>query len=205
MRKFKIKFNIKIHQSLDKLIPFATKITGDRNKLILAGIVVLAILFIDFSFVLTSQRRGVRAVNSEIARLSKSLSDLEADLVKMQRQEVGLPASQEKGLVSVGQLPWVIEELSRLSNEQGVKIFQVRLARTPLTQKASGRPAETKQYLSVLINIEGSAGYHQLGRFLAALESHSVFMEVKELSIGRREKNPFEHDINLVLRTYVNE
>jgi len=199
------KLKIKIRQSLDKMTPYAAKITGDRNKLILAGVVVLAILFIDFSFVLTSQRRAVRAVNSDIARLSKGLGDLEADLSRMQRQEAGLPVGQEKSLALAGQMPWVIEEISRLANQQGVKIFQVRPVRGAPAQRASGRPAETEQYLPVLINIEVSAGYHQLGRFLAALESHPVFMEVKELNIGRREKNPFEHGINLVLKTYVSQ
>jgi len=201
MRKIKIK----IRELLDKITPYVTKITQDRNKLILTGIVILIILYLDFSFVLKSQRRAIRAVNSNIVRLRKGLENLETDLNRMKRQEAGLSVGQEKRLVSTGQMPWVIEEISRLANQQGVRIFQVRPVREVSAKKVSGKSIGADQYLSILINLELSAGYHQLGRFLAGLENHSIFLQVHELDISRNEKNPFEHEINLVLKTYVSE
>ncbi len=194
---------IKIQELLDKITPYVTKITQDRNKLILAGIAILIILFLDFSFVLKSQRQAIRAVNSNIVRLKKGLENLETDLNRIKRQEAGLSVGQEKRLVSTGQMPWVIEEISRLANQQGVKIFQVRPVRKVSAKKASGKSIGADQYLPILINLKLSAGYHKLGRFLADLENHSIFLQVDELDISRNEKNPFEHEINLVLKAYV--
>lgn len=196
---------IDLQKLLSKITPYITKITQDRNKLILAILVILVILFMDFSFGLRTQTRALRAVDSKIVGLKKGLENLRSDLDMMKRQEAGLAIGGEKKLISADQIPWIIEELSRLANQQGVRIFQVKPVRQVSIAKSTEKSASKDEHPPILINLELSSGYHGLGRFLAELENHSIYQEIKELDINPNEKNPFEHDVNLVLKTYVSE
>ncbi|MBL7081194.1 MAG: type 4a pilus biogenesis protein PilO [Candidatus Omnitrophica bacterium] len=169
-----------------------TKITEDRNKLLLTIFVILVVLCLDFFFGLRPQMRALGAINPKIARLRKDLKNLNSDLIKMQRQETGFMDTEVKKIASSDQIAWVIEEVSRLANEEEVKIFQMK-------------PVRKLPVAKTLIDLEVSAGYHQLGRFLAALENHSIFLEIGTLDIERNNKDPFEHKIRLKLKTYVSK
>jgi len=217
MKQFKIKkiqpqeLLAKISKKIDfpgllaKITQEITKITKDRNKLILAIFVILIILFLDFSFGLKSQRRALARINPKIVRLRKGLGNLNSDLIRMQRQEAGLTDIQVKEMISSGQKAWVSEEIFRLANKQQVKISQLKTERGISASKTSQESPPTEEYSSILIDLDVSAGYHQLARFLAELENHSILLEVEELDIKRSDKNPFEHKINSRLKTYVSD
>ncbi len=213
MRKPKVKeFLIELNKRIDiqKLISridkeILSKILEDKNKLILVSIVILIILYVDFSFGLKSQMRALGMLNPKIVRLRRDLKNLNADLNRMMRAqgkgEGG--GSQIRKLVSAGEIPWVIEEISRLANQQDVKLFQIKPSRSLAKAKSIPRFIPADRYSPVQIDLEISAGYHQLGRFLSELENHAVFLEIQELDIKQSQRCPFEHKIKLKLKTLV--
>ena len=167
-------------------------------------IVVLIILWLDFSFVLRLQMRALAAINPKIVKLRNDLEEVNSSLIRMQRQETSIADAQVKRMATPGQMSWIIEEISRLSHQQGVRIFQIKPLRArSVVETSQSLPGAT--YLSNLIGLELSAGYHQLGRFLAELENHPILLEIVELDIKRSDKGPFEHEISLKLKTYVNK
>jgi Tfp pilus assembly protein PilO len=190
-----------------KITQHLTKITQDRNKLVIAISVIALVLLLDFSLVLRAQTRALRTIKPKIAKLRTDLKNLNIDSVRMQRQEEGLSAEQAKNIVLPGQIPWVIEEISRLANQQKVKIFQIKPAREMPSAKAprQARGPEAENYSSILIDLDMSSGYHQLGRFLAELENHPVFLQVEDLDISQDNEAVFEHKIKLRLKTYVSK
>ena len=110
--------------------------------------------------------------------------------------------AQVKKMALPDQMSWIIEEISRLANKQGVKISQIRPERKSTGAKSSKESIKQKNYSLVMFDLELLAGYHQLRKFLAALENHPILMEIEELEIKRGSKDPFEHKVKLELKTY---
>ena len=177
-----------------------TKIPQDRNKIILAVLIIIIILYLDFSLILKPQMRMLAAITPKIVKLRKDLHDLNSNIIKMQEQEVGFKDTRFKKLATPDQISWLIEEISRLANQQEVRISQIRPVRT---LSAATTYTMTGNYSPELITLEVTAGYHQLGRFLAEFENHPILMEVEDLDIKHSEKNPFEQKIKLDLKIYV--
>ena len=183
--------------SLQDLQELFTKITQNKNKLIAVVAVISIILYLDFSFVLKFQMNALGKINPQVIRLKKGLQNLNSDLIAMQRHEQGLGVGATKKLVAAGQVPWVIEEISHLANQQEVRISQIKPIRN-----LSDESSLAEEYSLIIIDLEATAGYHQLGRFLANLENHPILLGVEQLDI-KQTKDPFEHKIKLRLRTYV--
>ncbi len=182
------------------------KITQDKNKLTLTIIIISIIFILDLFLGLRFQARALGRVSSKTVALRKDLKDFNSDLIKMQRQKRDLTTGQAKRMLSAGEIPWVIEEISRLANQQAVGISQIRAMREPPEDaKNSRKSLKSKKYSSSLIGLEVSAGYHQLGRFLTELKNHPVFLAVEKLDIRRVDEDSFEHKINLILKTYVSK
>jgi hypothetical protein len=56
---------------------------------------------------------------------------------------------------------------------------------------------------ALLINLDLLADYHNLGKFIQALEDSPVFMEVQELDISTQLPDYMKQKVTLVLKTYV--
>lgn len=178
------------------------KIIQNRNKLILTIIVIVAVLYLYFSFGLRSQMRAVRAINPKIERLREDLKNIKLDLIEMQAKQPqnGFMETEVKTLASPDRLSWLIEEISHLANQQDVRIYNIKPGRIPSTVVSKKHSQEL--YPSVIFDLEISAGYFQLSRFLAELEGHPVLLEIEELDIRGNDRDPFAHKINLKLKTY---
>ncbi|MFH1678510.1 MAG: type 4a pilus biogenesis protein PilO [Candidatus Omnitrophota bacterium] len=64
-------------------------------------------------------------------------------------------------------------------------------------------PLSVEGYSPAIIDLEITAGYHQLGRFLSELENHSTLIAVEELDIRCSDEDPSEHEVELKIKTYV--
>lgn len=85
-----------------------------------------------------------------------------------------------KMVVGSQDLPSVLETISKFSEISGVRIL--RIQPLPGDSKAAGAslPGDLKRQR---ISISARAGFHQLGRFIALLESAPVFMDTKSIEI----------------------
>ncbi len=57
-------------------------------------------------------------------------------------------------------------------------------------------------YKDVLIQVEGSAGYHQLGSFLSLVESSEKPMRLSSLRIAANPQDPIRHHLKMLVRAY---
>ncbi|MFC1658589.1 type 4a pilus biogenesis protein PilO [Candidatus Omnitrophota bacterium] len=181
------------------------KITQDKKILAASILAILAILYLDFSFALQPQMRALKAINPKILTVKKELAQLNADSIRMQRHTRGSAPIKLKEMVHNGQTPLVIEEISRMANQQGVEILQIKPGRQVKRSASAKNTVQLDGYALTMIDLVVSAPYHQLGKFLSELENYNVFLEVGELNIERDEDEALQHEIKLQLKTYVSE
>ena len=97
--------------------------------------------------------------------------------------------------------PEVLESLSKIAKSAGVKITKILPSRDVIEH--SERDPGTDIYTKRIINITAQCGYHQLGKFIAEMESAERFMEVSDISITSLKTSPKRHDILLLVNTYI--
>jgi len=118
-------------------------------------------------------------------------------------------------LPSDAELPSVIEFVSGLAGQTGVKI-QTIFPQRPKSEEAKDKPSEIPSktkvvkepepayYQETLIQIEALAGYHQLGSFLNLVESAEKPIRIQSLRIvSTTSELSTSHRIKLVLRAYL--
>jgi len=105
-----------------------------------------------------------------------------------------------KGLPGKKEIPQFLEDLSVMAQVSGVEILGI----TPsaLAQTESGGEKK-KYYQQMEIVITAKSGYHQLGHFISNLEGGERFVNIEALKIKEDKKAPREHNVKIVLRTYV--
>ena len=186
---------------------FLAAIVRDRNKMILAIVVFLAVVYVDYSFILVPQMRKLGEIKPQVSKLKKDIDELNLDSIRMQGQAQQQKPAEiiSKEIISSDQMPLLIEEISRLAVQEEVKISQVEPVRSPSASKDADLSLDGDSYSVTFIDLDIFAGYHALGRFLAALENHSNFLQIDELNIQRNNDNLFEHDIDLTVKTYVKD
>lgn len=188
------------------------KRTTEKQRL-LAALIVFTALAVYVSYLYLLQPLG-----SEAAHLSQQVHDVAAQVRQLEqlidqghaiRREYGqLQAEVEQlrdRLPSEDELPSVIERLSGLASQTGVRILSISPQRSD--QHASAReasaPSATAPYKAIAIEIDALSGFHQFGMFLSQVESGDQPVEVKQLRIAQSARELRRHDIRLLLLAYV--
>ena len=97
----------------------------------------------------------------------------------------------------------VLERLSNLARQTQVKIQAIFPQRSKDEQ--AGKPSSKSEpavYEDVLIQIDASAGYHQLGTFISLIESDARPMRVSSLRLVANPKELKRHHVKLLIRAY---
>lgn len=175
----------------------------------MAGVVILVfLLYIDFTFILKPQFNLWKAINPKIAQLKKDIKKLNDDLAilsvavkeKQETQETDQRTAEK--IIKEEKIPNLLEEISRIANKREVKIMQIKPLSSPPIAKPELTTA-TAKFFSVSIKLDLLGGYHQLGKFINDLENASVFMEVENLRISSESTSIITQQIELTLKTYV--
>jgi Tfp pilus assembly protein PilO len=171
----------------------------DRNKFLrqisvfknnpLAIIAAAAVIFIlDAGFLLRWQFESVCRFSAQVKQLSTEIADLKSDTkffatyknkLTDLRNEV---ADLNKAVITEENLPAVIESISKFANMSGVRILEIK----PITENAAEQKTVkmgTDVFFRKKISISVKTGFHQLGRFMALLENHTVFLNIKNIEI----------------------
>ena len=160
-------------------------VTPDRKMLVLIGLLAVLVLWVYYAYILAPPVQRVWQMGGEVRALRGQLRDVEQAIVQepqLRQQHRQLAGEVEKlrtALPSEEELPAVIERLSGLASQTGVKLQLI----TP-SPPASG-PA---LYKEIPIDIEALAGFHQLGTFLDILERSDRFMRVERLRVARQDR-----------------
>ena len=108
------------------MISLLQDLARDKKKLALAGIVLAVFLFIDFSFVVGNQIRGIENLKTKILSIRKDIEALNSDIKYVKtttRKMVALETT--KKLPSEKEIPSLMQTISTIANANGIKIMQI--------------------------------------------------------------------------------
>lgn len=97
------------------------------------------------------------------------------------------------------EFPAVLESLSAMALNSGVKITKI----LPLKKSIPEDSSHAGIYSQQEISITAQCGYNQLGMFIAELENTERFMEVSDIRIEAGRMNPKKHNVQLVVKTFI--
>ncbi len=171
---------------------------GDKEKLILVGIVSCLILYLEFGVFFRMQHQAIRDAGPKIAKLKKDIDTFnrESAMLQSSKQKNAPGAVKVKNIVSEQSLPNLWQSISDIADRNSVKILQMRPVKGKEEVVAS---AKCVNYTVVL---DLSCGYHNLGAFLGELENADQFIAVQDIKIKGVSNDYFHQDVNVVLKTY---
>jgi Tfp pilus assembly protein PilO len=188
------------------------KPTTEKRRLLIGLIFVVALLlYASYVYCLQPLGRAVGTLSRQVHEVTAQVRQLEqlvAQAPALQQEHAQLPAAVEQlreGLPSEDELPLVIERVSGLANQTGVRILSIFPQRSESHENSpsASAPLASTPYHAVAIEIEALSGFHQLGMFLNHVESSDQPMEVKQLRISPSERELRRHAVTLTLLTYV--
>jgi len=189
----------------------------DKKKLAIAGVVLVFFLYADFSFVIAAQIKGLADLKQKIVSLRRDIESLNND-IKLIRTTASKASSlvTNKKLPLEKEIPSLMQNISAIANEFGVRIMQidstkeatnlVKKGRRAKSKKGDKSPAQKESQVSVSIvkiKLDMVASYHKLGNFINEIENAEKLCIVDELSIARDPSDPTKQKVNMVLKTYV--
>ena len=178
----------------------------DKQKKILIVIFCALIIYVDTTFILKSQTSGIKSLDPKLVRLKNDLLNLNRDLNNMRASQgkQGLVAqktiSKSSKILSEGQISGLLQDISSLANKFDIKISQIRPSRDMLNPKTG---VIGEKLTPILINLDLICDYHNLGKFINALENFQVFLSVQELKISTQLPEYMKQRAVLILKTYV--
>ena len=185
----------------------------EQRTLLVGGFLALVVLYIYGAYVIAPLLHEVKNLESQIASSKQRVQMLEmataneAALRQQHRQVESAVLALKRTLPAEQQLPAVIERLSDLASQAGVKIQTIFPQRSgdeaaPAAPPKTPAPAGPVVYKDVLIEIDAVAGFHQLGTFLGLIESGDDPMQVASLKIQTDPRGVKRPQIKLVIKTY---
>ena len=178
------------------------KIEWDNKKVLVVILICLIIIYIDFSFLIKSQRQAITSVGEKTIKLKQDIDALTKDLATMQqaqtKQEVALKV---KKIISEEQMPMLFQEISNIANKNNIKIMEMIPSKESKAKEEKALVAPKTPLAFITLDLFG--GYHNLGRFINDLENAEILMAVENLKIVPQQNDYFKHGITLILKTYV--
>lgn len=183
----------------------------------LAGLAVAGLLgsYVYYAYMLTPLLKQASQLKQEIGDSRRQLQFVRQVIAQgpqLKREQAKLEDEVKRlrqMLPSVEAMPAVIERLSDLARQTGVKIQTILPERTAgsSTAEAPSVPAKpaaktVELYRSVPIQIDALAGFYQMENFLARLESDQQPMRLQSLRISENPKELRRHTIKLMITGY---
>ncbi|GEM_PF-1074183 len=206
---------------LRPLIEKASAFFSARNTREKAMLVIFAaafLLFLDYWILI---RPVIGVFTETVPRLSSldvELDGLRQD--KKNRAHIAIEWEESKALVIAKEdtfitrdrVPALLENISKLALDSGVKILSLKPLAPTVEKPVRGAkkaakgaaPAKgTSRNSLVLIRLNGLAGTHEFGSFLARLESGPTFFRVKDIHIvSQGELDIRHHSLEVNIETY---
>lgn len=178
----------------------------DLKKQLLFVSLFILIVFLDAAFILKTQFDGINKNGPKISKLKDNLDTLTKELAMMQDLKNKQVATNQKLLlnaktiISQEALPSLVEDISGLANNNNIRISQIKPVKEVVAKKKN---AISERFTGILINLEVSCDYHNLGKFINDLENSKIFIAVQNMKVKPSQGNPLSQNVTLVLKTYV--
>jgi len=196
--------------------PLSTKINDivsfiknadEKTRYYIFGGILVVILILDYLILMGPQIARFTKISGEIKSLRTQIELTKSNLLRLTqyREEVRqLNEDIEKGQIKIRSregVPLILESISRIAGNSGVTIDQI--IPNPGGQNEILQNDERKYY-SLPINIIGKCDYHDLGRFLNALEKGDILFKVKTFNIISQ-RGMKTQDVEITLNTIVSD
>ncbi|OGX18543.1 MAG: hypothetical protein A3K83_07635 [Omnitrophica WOR_2 bacterium RBG_13_44_8b] len=174
----------------------------DQKAIIVIIALSLIIIYLDYTFFIKGQIKAISVVSPKVAKIKKDLKDINKNLSAMEglkNKQTAAERKKVKEIISQEQVALLLQEISSIANNDGVKILQIKPSREG--QKTEKIAEQTLS--SLLVTLDLACSYHNLGKFINDLEDASMFMQVQNIKITEKEADSPIQSVNLVLKTYV--
>lgn len=184
------------------------RLTNLQKKYALTALLAAIAVYADFTYVLRPQWNNYKRINTKLRQADVSLSQydenspyyknlvLEYGRIKDKRSEV------EENVYSEVSVPLFLDGLSRLANSNEVKIMQVRPQIEPPDKARGAEKALSPDFHPLFLEFDLSCAYHQLGKFLNALERNPL-VEASRINIVPDAQDSLRQKASLTLKVYV--
>jgi len=173
------------------------------GKLFGAVFGILVGLFLWVRFFVSPQQEISAQLHSSLEKVRQDVSTthqkmshlpaLEAEIHRLMMQEpMMVEASPEE------QLPEIFKVIA-----QEAKTAQVRLLGVKAKKEISQVTPSLNGFLELPVQVDATAGYHQLGQFLDLLEGSNNFFRVQGLKIQSNPNDVWHHQATLLLDVYL--
>ena len=189
-------------------LPFALPKITEKNKYYALGGILFSIFLLDYFLVMQPQITTLTKLNSGIGVLVKDVKETREDIPKIHMYQADALRLQDEMEVLANkippkeELPYVLERISRISNESGVRISQMMPLRDREKMVLSN---EDGKYYSLPLLISAHGGYHNIGRFLNKIEVDDIFMSVGDFNIAESSDDQIRHAFRAHINIYILE
>lgn len=175
------------------------KLNLDNKKIILILLIAAFAFFADYSIIIKLQSNTINSLKPKISKLKRDLDNLEKEMANARNLKINQAQPvKTKEIISEGQLPLLVEDISNTANKNNVKILQIKPVKEKEAKNAS--LGDFSQY-NIDLNLVGD--YHGIGKFINDMENADKFIIIEGFKITRNEKDYLKENINLLLKTYV--
>ena len=179
-----------------------------KSQIMAFTVAICCIILVGYYFLFLSPviSRSL-SVFREVAKVQSRLDQAELSINRMPTIKEGMEELRSKAsfysnkLPKEEEFPAVLENLSNMAKNAGVKIIKILPVRESLT--VSEESTHPDIYRQKEINVNAQCGYHQLGTFVSELENAERFMEVSDIRIEARRISPKRHNVQLIVKTFI--
>jgi Tfp pilus assembly protein PilO len=181
---------------------------AEQRPWVMSIILLILIGVADYFALMQFQVAKLAAINPEIAELSGKLSTAKTEIARMGQYRQN-SQNLQKDIVQLNlliktkeEVPLILENISRMANENDVKIDQIMPMTTtsePIMVNSDGK------YYSIPISIEARSGYHEFGKFMNQMETEGVFFKMYEFKMASRGESLKQHFVHMIMDTIIVE
>ncbi len=181
----------------------------DKKKIILIIIVFVAVVYLDFTFVIGRQMGNINTLGQKITKIKKDLDKLSRDLDKSkatngkQVETSQKPSPKVKKVLSNTEVVSLLKNISEIAKKDSVQIIQIKSSKE--APSGPGKASAADKFSPVFVILDLVSDYHHFGKFINDLENAQTFMEVQSFKINSEQTNYMQQAEQLTLKTYVSK
>lgn len=178
-----------------------------QKNLISYIILSIILILIDLMLIIIPQLKAIGKINPRIKKISaelKAFSDDKKNLSQLKLNVDNFKKNNEvlrKKIIVEGDVLSLIENISKIGNEENIKITQISPIQEPKEKKLG--TISRGDIFAKMININITGGYHNLARFINRLENMDEFVKVIVLNIKFDKQLYTSQVVQLVLGIFI--
>jgi len=190
----------------DILNTFRSAAGMDKKKILLIGLILCILVYLDASFILKAQLSAIAHLSPRINKLKKDIAGLDKELRSARElKDKGTAAvkketGQAKRIIREEEIPSLLQDITNIVNKENLKMLQMKPRKDP---KAKEEAVAGIGVIPVSVGIQLRGGYHALGNFVNAVENSGKLMLVESIDIMAEEGDYLHHNARIEIKTYV--